>query len=364
MKFIKEHIIRIFEDVASVEKDAKIDARRFVEDRKYLPQTKEDFIATYFQEGNRLNPNTFRINIDPNYFKEKLNFISNRGESIDMAADSLTSVSGMDIDESDIVEFVVTYKSVTDYWLTIEREQYEDLKNYYMQEFLSEQNDKLKHDVSYFDDYGRKTKKQIEFNKHSVDDELTVYYSDNVDFNTIKNFLISFNNARKKVENRFKLKLGREYKDPDASYKIFFGRNIVLDNNPDFITSAEFIRGYAEHSPSDSFYFNLPRVKSIYDDAKKDWIPDPNYKQQKSRTYNISKIEDLITHEIAHALYFQQPLINRKEWIKYYDDGGWEKATSLYGQENHFELFAETIVDIINDEEHEITKDLMRIFNF
>lgn len=138
MKFIKEHIIRIFEDVASVEKDAKIDARRFVEDRKYLPQTKEDFIATYFQEGNRLNPNTFRINIDPNYFKEKLNFISNRGESIDMAADSLTSVSGMDIDESDIVEFVVTYKSVTDYWLTIEREQYEDLKNYYMQEFLSE----------------------------------------------------------------------------------------------------------------------------------------------------------------------------------------------------------------------------------
>lgn len=138
MKFIKEHIIRIFEDVASVEKDAKIDARRFVEDRKYLPQTKEDFIATYFQEGNRLNPNTFRINIDPNYFKEKLNFISNRGESIDMAADSLTSVSGMDVDESDIVEFVVTYKSVTDYWLTIEREQYEDLKNYYMQEFLSE----------------------------------------------------------------------------------------------------------------------------------------------------------------------------------------------------------------------------------
>lgn len=138
MKFIKEHIIRIFEDVASVEKDAKKDAKRFVEDRKYSPETKEDFIATYFQEGNRLNPNTFRINIDPNYFKEKLNFISNRGESLDMAADSLTSASRMDIDESDIIEFVVTYKSVTDYWLTIEREQYEDLKNYYMQEFLSE----------------------------------------------------------------------------------------------------------------------------------------------------------------------------------------------------------------------------------
>ena len=138
MKLIKEHIIRILEDVASVEIDAKRDAKRFVENRKNFPETKEDFIATYFKEGNRLNPSTFRINIVPNYFKEKLNFISKRGESLDMAADSLTSVSGMDIDENDIIEFVVTYKSVTDYWLTIEREQYEDLKDYYMQEFLSE----------------------------------------------------------------------------------------------------------------------------------------------------------------------------------------------------------------------------------
>ena len=231
-------------------------------------------------------------------------------------------------------------------------------------EYLNEQNDKLKHDASYYDDYGKKIKKEIEFNKHSVDDELTVYYSNDVDVDTINTFLSSFSDARKKIENRFKLKLGREYKDPDALYKIYFGKNVVLDNNPNFATSAEFIRGYAEHSPSDSFYFNLPRVKSIYDDAKKNWIPDPNYKENKSRTYNINKIEDLITHEIAHALYFQQPLINRKEWKKYYDNGGWENATSLYGQENEGELFAETVVDIINNEEHQITKDLIRIFNF
>jgi hypothetical protein len=233
-----------------------------------------------------------------------------------------------------------------------------------IREYLNEQNDKLKHDASYYDDYGKKIKKEIEFNKHSVDDELTVYYSNAVDVDTIKTFLSSFSDARKKIENRFKLKLGREYKDPDASYKIYFGKNVVLDNNPNFATSAEFIRGYAGHSPSDSFYFNLPRVKSIYDDAKKKWIPNPNYKENKSRTYNINKIEDLITHEIAHALYFQQPLINRKEWKKYYDNGGWENATSLYGQENEGELFAETVVDIINNEEHQITKDLIRIFNF
>jgi len=233
-----------------------------------------------------------------------------------------------------------------------------------IREYLNEQNDKLKHDASYYDDYGKKIKKEIEFNKHSVDDELTVYYSNDVDVDTIKTFLSSFSDVRKKIENRFKLKLGREYKDPDASYKIYFGKNVVLDNNPNFATSAEFIRGYAEHSPSDSFYFNLPRVKSIYDDSKKNWIPDPNYKENKSRTYNINKIEDLITHEIAHALYFQQPLINRKEWKKYYDNGGWENATSLYGQENEGELFAETVVDIINNEEHQITKDLMCIFNF
>jgi hypothetical protein len=232
-----------------------------------------------------------------------------------------------------------------------------------IREYLNEQ-EKLKHDASYYDNDGKKIKKEIEFNKHSVDDEITVYYGDNVDVNTINDFLNSFNVARKNIENRFKLKLGREYKDPDASYKIYFGKNVVLDNNPNFAISAEFIRGYAEHSPTDSFYFNLPKVKTIYNDAKKDWIPDPSYKENKSRTYNINKIEDIITHEIAHALYFQQPLIKRKEWKKYYDDGGWENATSLYGQENEGELFAETIVDIINNEEHQITKDLIRIFNF
>ena len=233
-----------------------------------------------------------------------------------------------------------------------------------IREYLNEQNERLKHDSSYYDDSGKKVKKEIEFNKHSVDDELTIYYRDEVDVNTIETFLKSFNVARKKIENRFNLKLGRQYKDPDASYKIYFGKNIVLDNDPEFSTSAEFIRVDASHSPSDSFYFNLPRVKKIYDDAKKDWVPYPSYKENRSRPYNINKIEDLITHEIAHSLYFQQPLVNRKEWKKYYDDGGWENATSLYGQENDMEMFAETIVDIINDEDHQITKDLIRIFNF
>jgi hypothetical protein len=231
-------------------------------------------------------------------------------------------------------------------------------------EYLNEENEKLKHDASYYDDYGKKIKKEIDFNKHSVDDEITIYYSNDVDFSTIKDFLNSFTDARKKIEKRFQLKLGGQYKDPDASYKIYFGRNVVLDDKPNFAISAEFIRGYAEHSPSDSFYFNLPKVKTIYNDAKRDWIPDPNYKENKFRTYNINKIEDIITHEIAHALYFQQPLIKRKKWKKYYDDGGWENATSLYGQENERELFAETIVDIINNEEHQITKDLISIFNF
>jgi hypothetical protein len=233
-----------------------------------------------------------------------------------------------------------------------------------IREHFNAHSDKLSHDSSYYDVSGVKIDKTTEFNKYGIDDELTIYYTDNVDENTIKEFLIKFNNARKNIENRFKLKLGREYKDPDASYKIWFGKNVVLDNNPDFKISAEFIRGQAEHSPSDSFYFNLPMVKSIYDDAKKTWISDPDYRQNRSRTYNISKIEDLITHEIAHALYFQQPSDKRKVWKKYYENGGWENATSLYGQENEGELFAETIVDIINGEEYQITKDLIKIFNF
>jgi hypothetical protein len=233
-----------------------------------------------------------------------------------------------------------------------------------IREYLNEQNEKLKHDASYFDDYGKKIKKEIEFNKFGIDDEITIYYRDNVDLESIKDFLKEFNKARTKIENRFKIKLGRIYKDPDASYDIYFGKNVVFDNNQEHKVSAEFIRVDSEHSPKDSFYFNLPNVKSIYNAAIKDWIPDPNSKLNKSRTYNINKIEDLIIHEIAHALYFQQPLIKRKEWQKYYDNGGWENATSLYGQENEGELFAETVVDITNNEEHQITKDLIRIFNF
>jgi len=233
-----------------------------------------------------------------------------------------------------------------------------------IRECLNEHYEKIKHDASYFDDNGKKILRDVEFNKYGVDDELTIYFKDNVDKNTIKEFLIEFNKARKKIEERFKMKLGREYKDPDANYKIWFGKNIVFDNDDKHLDSAEFVRGDSAHSPRNSFYFNFPKIKSIYDDAKKNWIPDPDYKLNKSRTYNINKIEDLIIHEIAHALYFQQPLIKRKEWKNYFDNGGWENATSLYGQENDGELFAETIVDIINNEEYKITKDLINIFKF
>jgi hypothetical protein len=220
---------------------------------------------------------------------------------------------------------------------------------------IQEEIEKIRHTY-----YG--TDMDFDWNKHSVDDELTVYYKDNVDPNLVKDFLISFNNARKKIENNFKLKLGREYKDPDASYNIWFGKNIVFDNDKKFKRSAEYVRTEAEHAPEKSFYFNLPVFDETLDFSKQEWIPNPTNKRQ--RAFNANKIEDLITHEIAHALYFLQPMEYRKRWQKYYDDGGWENATSLYGQESSTEMFAETIVDIINNEEHQITKDLKNIFHF
>lgn len=223
--------------------------------------------------------------------------------------------------------------------------------------------DNLKHDTSYFDDSGKKIKRETEFKKYSVDDGLTVYYKDNVDVDTIKDFLKDFKSARAKIENRFKLKLGRMYKDPDASYEIQFGNNVVFDNDDNQAQAAEYVRVDADHSPSNSFYFNFPKVKAMYDDAIKHWVADPDYKKNTARTYNISKIEDMIVHEIAHALYFQQPLAKRKEWKEYYDNNGWENATSLYGQESDTEMFAETVVDIVNNETHQITKDLLKIFN-
>jgi len=242
-----------------------------------------------------------------------------------------------------------------------------------IREYLNEQ-EKLKHDASYYDENNKKIQKEIEFTKFGIDDELTIYYADNVDKNLIKSFLNEFNKARKKIEDRFKMKLGREYKDPDASYKIWFGQKIVFDNksldkkrgfdNTYHNPVAEYVRANAAHAPRNSFYFNLAQTDSFVDNAKKDWISNPNYKNLTLRTYNVRALEDMIIHEIAHALYFQQPMIKRKEWKKYYDDGGWENATSMYGQENDMEMFAETIVDIINNEEHQITKDLIHIFNF
>jgi hypothetical protein len=226
------------------------------------------------------------------------------------------------------------------------------------------QYEKLKHDASYYDESNTRIPKEIEFNKLGVDDELTIYFKDNVDKDTITEFLKEFNSARKKIENRFKLKLGRQYKDPDAQYNIFFGKNIVFDDTYNGYSSAEYIRGYAQHSPTDSFYFNLPKVKELYDMAKKDWIPNPNYKANKSRSYNINKIEDIIIHEIAHALYFQQPTSKRKQWEEYFNQEGWQNATSFYGQENDQEMFAETIVDLINGESNQAVSDLVEIFNF
>jgi len=186
--------------------------------------------------------------------------------------------------------------------------------------------------------------------------------------------LIEFNKARKKIEDRFKKKLGRQYKDPDSSYQIWFGQNIVFDNkskdtkrgfdNTYHNPVAEYVRASAAHAPDQSFYFNLAQTDGFVASGKNDWVEKPSSKNLTLRSYNVQKIEDMVIHEIAHALYFQQPIKNRKEWKKYYDDGGWENATSLYGQENDMEMFAENIVDIINNEEHQITQDLIRIFNF
>jgi hypothetical protein len=228
--------------------------------------------------------------------------------------------------------------------------------------FLLEQDNIHYHDASYYDEKGKKINKQKQFIKYAVDDELTIYYTKNVDINNIKAFLKDFKAARKKVEQRFKMKLGTAYKSLDASYFVEFGKHIVFDDDESYEHVAEYVRGQSQHSPENSFYFNLPKINDFYEDAKKNWIQVPSY--QNLRSYNISKIEDIVIHEIAHALYFQQPLEKRKLWKKYYDNGGWQNASSLYGQESDAELFAETVVDLINNEKSKIIDDLVFIFEF
>lgn len=238
-----------------------------------------------------------------------------------------------------------------------------------IQEIINEEYEKMRH-TYYGTDMG------FDWNKYGVDDEITVLFKDGISRETIDEFLTAFKNARNKIENLFKLKLGRAYNVDSASYKIWFGKNVVIDNDTTSRTTSsfgsdvparpagEFVRTEAEHSPSDSYYFNIPLMNDTVKQSQKDWIPNPSYKDFRSRTFNVNKVEDLITHEIAHALYFQQPMDRRMEWNKYYDNGGWENASSLYAQESAMEMFAETIVDIVNDENYQITEDLKRIFRF
>jgi len=52
---------------------------------------------------------------------------------------------------------------------------------------------------------------------------------------------------------------------------------------------------------------------------------------------------DILTHELGHTLENALPMKFSDRWEKYYAERGWKEQASFYGQENSWELFAESV---------------------
>lgn len=100
----------------SLEDDVKKKSTEKIKERISDPQTAFDWIADFFKHGGKITPNSFNRNLDRNFFIDKLNFISKDGKGIDIAAMQISDDSRMSISDDDIVEFITSNKSVSDYW--------------------------------------------------------------------------------------------------------------------------------------------------------------------------------------------------------------------------------------------------------
>jgi len=116
-----------------IEKLNKKEAFEKMLSRKKDPETTEDWIATYFETG-KINPKSFDEHLDRNYKTERLNYIDKKGQSLDGIKESIEDDSKREIQIEDIVNFIKDYKSVTNYWNSIQAKILEDLNYYYNQE--------------------------------------------------------------------------------------------------------------------------------------------------------------------------------------------------------------------------------------
>lgn len=99
--------------------DARKDAFKQVAERKRDLQTAQDWIADFFESGGKVSPSSFQRHVDRNLQKERLNFLKKGGRDIADLAESLSQSARIPVTLEDIVDFLTTYKSATDYWNTI-----------------------------------------------------------------------------------------------------------------------------------------------------------------------------------------------------------------------------------------------------
>lgn len=130
--------MRIIINESVLEDHVKAEVKAEIIYRQGDPQTIEDWIADFFSHKGKITPNSFKKNLDRNWFIEKLNFISSNGTPLDVAAMTISNHSGMQIEDSDIVEFIREYKSATDYWNTVAKNLIADKIYYYSQELSHE----------------------------------------------------------------------------------------------------------------------------------------------------------------------------------------------------------------------------------
>jgi len=174
-------------------------------------------------------------------------------------------------------------------------------------------------------------------NRWIEENELNVKFARNISDSQKIEFTKSLKTTSDLYSEKINIRLGQKISDNFGNKQFGKNWNVINDTNGTKHLG-EFIRPSGEE---DRFIINYAR-KNDFD------FKGNLYEIGKGETplFNITSMEDVMIHEVGHNLYFKTLNNQRLLWKRYFEKEGWKigNTPSYYGQENHGELFAESIV--------------------
>lgn len=171
-------------------------------------------------------------------------------------------------------------------------------------------------------------------------------------------------NSIKNSSYQFESKFGKSFGESinmGRNRDLSFVKEFEVINDKSLNTPiGEYLRSASDYGKADSLFLNLGKLdKTGVDFAEnvKDIIAG------RVPSYNITSLNDIITHEASHNYYFGHNIDTIKEFkVMFEKTNIWEKSVSIYGQENASEFFAEAMVSFLRGEKNEAVNIITKHF--